>query len=227
MSHSIIHRGLAKKKFKENTLPAFRYCFKKKFGIETDLHVTKDGKIICFHDFNLKRKFKINKLIKNLSFNEINKIAKKFGYYIPELKELINIAKNKHYLMLEIKSSFSREHLSKLIEQTKKLKFFSITSFNENNIKNFYKLKKKVILGLCFASTSSVKKKIKKSRLKNVNIIVLNTYNHEKTRDIETELTNYIKNKLTPFKYPRWYEFVHTLPKTSTGKIQRYKLRDI
>ena len=44
--------------------------------------------------------------------------------------------------------------------------------------------------------------------------------------EIETELTNYIKNKLTPFKYPRWYEFVHTLPKTSTGKIQRYKLRD-
>ena len=172
MSHSIIHRGLAKKKFKENTLPAFRYCFKKKFGIETDLHVTKDGKIICFHDFNLKRKFKINKLIKNLSFNEINKIAKKFGYYIPELKELINIAKNKNYLMLEIKSSFSREHLSKLIEQTKKLKFFSITSFNENNIKNFYKLKKKVILGLCFASTSSVQKIIKKSTLKYVNIIV-------------------------------------------------------
>ena len=168
-----IHRGLAKKNFKENTLSAFKYSFKKKYGIETDLQVTKDNQLICFHDFNLKRKFKINKLIKNLSFNEINKIAKKFGYYIPELKELINIAKNKHYLMLEIKSSFSREHLSKLIEQTKKLKFFSITSFNENNIKNFYKLKKKVILGLCFASTCSVQKIIKKSRLKYVNILVM------------------------------------------------------
>ena len=84
MPHNLIHRGLAKKKLKENTLQAFRYCFKKKFGIETDLHVTKDGKIICFHDFNLKRKFKINKLIKNLSFNEINKIAKKFGRTNPE-----------------------------------------------------------------------------------------------------------------------------------------------
>ena len=56
--------------------------------------------------------------------------------------------------------------------------------------------------------------------------IVLNTDNHKKTREIETELTNYIKNKLTPFKYPRWYEFVNSLPKTSTEKIQRYKLRD-
>ena len=55
--------------------------------------------------------------------------------------------------------------------------------------------------------------------------IVLNTDNN-KINQIETELTNYIKNKLTPFKYPRWYEFVDSLPKTTTGKIQRYKLRD-
>ena len=173
MSHLIIHRGLAKKKFKENTLPAFKYCFKKKYGIETDLHITKDNKIICFHDFNLKRKFKINKLIKNLNFKEINKIANKFGYYVPELKELINISKNKHYLMLEIKSNFSKENLLQLIDLTKKLKFYSITSFNENNIKNIYKLKKKIVLGLCLTSTSSVQKIIKKSKLKYINILVM------------------------------------------------------
>ena len=173
MSHLIIHRGLAKKKFKENTLPAFKYCFKKKYGIETDLHITKDNKIICFHDFNLKRKFKNNKLIKNLNFKEINKIAKKFGYYVPELKELINISKNKHYLMLEIKSNFSKKNLLQLIDLTKKLKFYSITSFNENNIKNIYKLKKRIVLGLCLTSTSSVQKIIKKSKLKYINILVM------------------------------------------------------
>ena len=173
MGHSIIHRGLAKKNFKENTLPAFKYCFKKKFGIETDLHTTKDNKIICFHDFNLKRKFKINKFIKNLNFNEINKIAKKYEYYVPELKELIRISKNKHYLMLEIKSNFSKKNLLQLIAQTKRLKFFSITSFNENNIKNIYKIKKKITLGLCLASTNSVQKIIKKSKLKYVNILVM------------------------------------------------------
>ena len=164
---------MAKKKFKENTLPAFKYCFKKEFGIETDLHITKDNKIICFHDFNLKRKFKNNKLIKNLNFKEINKIAKKFGYYVPELKELINISKNKHYLMLEIKSNFSKENLLQLIDLTKKLKFYSITSFNENNIKNIYKLKKRIVLGLCLTSTSSVQKIIKKSKLKYINILVM------------------------------------------------------
>ena len=102
MAHNLIHRGLAKEIFKENTLKAFKYCFARKYGIETDLHCTKDNIIICFHDFSLKKKFKTNKLIKNLTFDEINKIAKKFGYYVPQLRELIKISKNRNYLMLEI-----------------------------------------------------------------------------------------------------------------------------
>ncbi len=39
------------------------------------------------------------------------------------------------------------------------------------------------------------------------------------------ELKLFIKTRLTPFKYPRWVEFVAELPKTATGKIQRFKLR--
>jgi len=39
------------------------------------------------------------------------------------------------------------------------------------------------------------------------------------------ELQAYVKAKLAPYKYPRWIEFVEALPKTATGKIQRFKLR--
>jgi benzoate-CoA ligase family protein len=39
------------------------------------------------------------------------------------------------------------------------------------------------------------------------------------------ELTEFIKEALAPYKYPRWYHFVDELPKTATGKIQRFKLR--
>ena len=39
------------------------------------------------------------------------------------------------------------------------------------------------------------------------------------------ELRGYVKDRLAPFKYPRWIEFVDELPKTATGKIQRFKLR--
>jgi len=40
------------------------------------------------------------------------------------------------------------------------------------------------------------------------------------------ELKSFVKDRLAPFKYPRWIEFVDVLPKTATGKIQRFKLRD-
>jgi acyl-coenzyme A synthetase/AMP-(fatty) acid ligase len=40
-----------------------------------------------------------------------------------------------------------------------------------------------------------------------------------------TELKAFVKDRLAPYKYPRWIEFVTELPKTATGKIQRFKLR--
>ena len=40
------------------------------------------------------------------------------------------------------------------------------------------------------------------------------------------ELKQHVKSTLTPVKYPRWIEFVTELPKTATGKIQRYRLRE-
>ena len=42
---------------------------------------------------------------------------------------------------------------------------------------------------------------------------------------LRLELQNHVKNKLAPYKYPRWVEFVDDLPKTVTGKIQRFRLR--
>ncbi len=39
------------------------------------------------------------------------------------------------------------------------------------------------------------------------------------------ELKAFAKDALAPYKYPRWVEFIPELPKTSTGKIQRFKLR--
>lgn len=42
----------------------------------------------------------------------------------------------------------------------------------------------------------------------------------------EADLKAFVKDRLAPFKYPRYIEFVTELPKTATGKIQRFKLRD-
>ncbi len=44
--------------------------------------------------------------------------------------------------------------------------------------------------------------------------------------DLTDELKAYVKDKIGMWKYPRWIEFVDDLPKTATGKIQRFKLRE-
>jgi benzoate-CoA ligase family protein len=44
--------------------------------------------------------------------------------------------------------------------------------------------------------------------------------------DLADELTEYCRENMAGYKRPRWIEFVADLPKTATGKIQRYKLRD-
>lgn len=43
---------------------------------------------------------------------------------------------------------------------------------------------------------------------------------------VESELVEHCKTGLARYKYPRWFEFVEALPKTATGKIQRFRLRD-
>jgi len=47
------------------------------------------------------------------------------------------------------------------------------------------------------------------------------------TPALERELQGFVKQRLAPYKYPRWIVFLPELPKTATGKIQRFKLRDL
>jgi benzoate-CoA ligase len=47
----------------------------------------------------------------------------------------------------------------------------------------------------------------------------------EAAPELAHELRQHVKALLAPYKYPRWIEFVAELPKTATGKIQRFKLR--
>ena len=45
------------------------------------------------------------------------------------------------------------------------------------------------------------------------------------SRALYEELKVHVKRAIGPWKYPRWIEFVDSLPKTATGKIQRFMLR--
>jgi benzoate-CoA ligase len=47
------------------------------------------------------------------------------------------------------------------------------------------------------------------------------------TPELADELKQFVKSRIAVYKSPRWIAFVGELPKTATGKIQRYKLREI
>ena len=47
----------------------------------------------------------------------------------------------------------------------------------------------------------------------------------EATPELAAALQEFVKDRLAPFKYPRWIAFAGSLPKTATGKIQRFRLR--
>ncbi len=49
---------------------------------------------------------------------------------------------------------------------------------------------------------------------------------HKAQENLTAELQDFVKNTIAPYKYPRAIEFVASLPKTETGKIQRFRLRE-
>ena len=166
----LIHRGIVNKNYKENLLKSFQQSFKKGYGIETDIHATKDEKFICFHDFTLKRIFKNKSSVKNLNYSDIQKISKR---KIPLLNDLLKASKNKYFLFIEIKPVLSNKLLKKLVRETSKYSKCVFISFKHKNIYDLLKINKKTKVGLSFHPPSSAKSIIKKSLNKDINCLVL------------------------------------------------------
>ena len=169
----LIHRGIISKHHKENLIQSFKQSFRKGYGIETDIHATKDNEFICFHDFTLKRTFKKNLSIKNLNYSKINEISTKFNKPIPVLRDLLKSSKNKYPLFIEIKPILSKPLLKKLLKDTSKYKKCVFISFKHENIYNLLEIKKNTKVGLSFSPPASIKKIIKKSNNKNINCLIL------------------------------------------------------
>ena len=149
----IIHRGIVNKNYSENCLESFRASFKRKYGIETDIHLTKDNKFICFHDFTLKRIFKINKSIKNINHGDLKKISNK-KFKIPLLNEVLELSKNKFPIFIDIKPLLKKKLLYKLINETRKFKKCIFISFKHKNIYNLLKINSKVKVGISFSNAN-------------------------------------------------------------------------
>jgi len=55
--------------------------------------------------------------------------------------------------------------------------------------------------------------------------VVLNE-GYQAGRGLEEDLKQFVRARIASYKYPRWVEFIPEIPKTATGKIQRYRLRE-
>ena len=172
----LIHRGILNKNYQENNLKSFKASFKKGYGIETDIHLTKDHEFICFHDFTLNRIFKKKISVKNINYSQIKKISSKYKKPIPLLKDLLIASKNMHTLFIEIKPSFSKKILQKLLNETSKFSKCVFISFKHENIYNLLKIKSNTKVGLSFSPTTSVKRVIKRSSNKKINYIILDKF---------------------------------------------------
>ncbi|WP_435088707.1 glycerophosphodiester phosphodiesterase family protein [Candidatus Pelagibacter bacterium nBUS_29] len=201
----LIHRGIVNKRFKENLLNSFQQSFKKGFGIETDIHATKDNEFICFHDFTLKRIFKKNLSVKNLNYSQINEISTKLGKPVPLLKDLLKFSNNKHPLFIEIKPLLSKSLLKKLIKETSKFTKCVFISFKHKNIYQLLSIKKNTKVGLSFCRPTSVKKIIEKSNDPKINCLILDKsyLKNEKIQKLKIEKYYYtikIKSEFKKFK---------------------------
>lgn len=102
------HRGLHNNAMNipENSLTAFLSAVENNYGIELDVHITKDKIPVVFHDYSLLRMCGVNKDIEDLTFEELNKLTlHKTKERIPTLESVLDLVKGKVPLIVEFKSN--------------------------------------------------------------------------------------------------------------------------
>lgn len=148
----IAHRGIFDNKVTiENTIKAFKKAINKNMTIELDVHLTKDNKIVVYHDDNLSRLTNSNKNIKDLTYDEIKNIKfKETDDKIPTLNEVLDIIDGKVPVIIELKYDTKNHKLEKeLVKILDNYKGeFAVQSFDYSIINWFKKNRENYIRGL-------------------------------------------------------------------------------
>lgn len=151
----IAHRGLSGIE-RENTCPAFvAACNRSFFGVETDVHITKDGQFVIIHDETTERvtlkQYNINVEESNYAdfesivLPDMDGTTDRKDIRIPLLKEYIKICKKYgKTCVLEIKNHFEEKNIDKLIEQIKELDYVSSVIFISFDFENCVNVRKRL-----------------------------------------------------------------------------------
>lgn len=98
------HRGMYGEGIPENSLAAFSRAVEHGFGIELDVQLSADGVIMVFHDYNLKRMTGCDKLLSDLTYEELRKLCLNGGNEkIPTLSEVLDLVCGRVPILIELK----------------------------------------------------------------------------------------------------------------------------
>ena len=129
------HRGLHDNEgdAPENTLAAFEKAVKRGYGIELDVQVTKDGKVVVAHDFNLKRICGVDRDIDSLTYAALQKYPVFDSQEtIPLLSDVLKLVDGRVPLIVELKYKNSRSLVCELTDALLKnySGFYCVESFH-------------------------------------------------------------------------------------------------
>lgn len=108
------HRGLhtADKKIPENSMAAFENAVKNGYGMEFDLQLTKDKRVVIHHDNSLKRVCGVDKLISDLTYEELKEIKLyDTDYACPLFEEVLAMVGGRTPLIIEYKGYGNTDEL--------------------------------------------------------------------------------------------------------------------
>lgn len=129
----IAHRGLHSELVPENSLTAFRLAVEKCLSIELDVRLTKDCRIVVFHDNDLMRMCGIEGKVFDYTYEQLSAFKlKNSDEKIPLLSEVLKIVDGKVPLLIELKGGAPFGELeSRVDHMMKKYKGeFAVQSFN-------------------------------------------------------------------------------------------------
>lgn len=147
------HRG-AKGHEPENTSISFQKAIDLKVdGIELDVHLSSDGKIIVIHDETINRTTNGKGLVKNLSSQEIKTFRIDGKYEIPTLREVFDLVNQSCFINIELKENGTAKPVLELIEHyilEKKWKqnHFLISGFDWKMLEEVHSLNPKIRIGV-------------------------------------------------------------------------------
>ena len=132
LTKPICHRGLWGKDVPENSVKAYQLASEKGYPIEIDLYMTKDGHLVSFHDGTLKRMTGADGFIYEKTLKELKELRlSDSDYTIPTFDEVLEIARGKSPLLIELKDQPDLTYVDKVIERLKSYDGeFALQSFN-------------------------------------------------------------------------------------------------